>query len=165
MTQQWVEPPKHPTVQAINLVLQQSTVDDMIAHCQREVPKEACGLIVARDGDGGTRYLPTINAAVTPEHHWRMDGQEYVQRLQECAASGERIVAICHSHPSGPPQPSLQDRAAALDPHVHYVLVSFGKEVHDVCVTSWCIVGGEAFPERLLIADVFGDVWKPKDPR
>lgn len=150
MTQQWVDPEKPRTV-TLGLVLRQSTVNALLEHCRRAVPEEACGLIVARDGDGATRFVPIRNAHPEPRHHWRMDAEEYRATLEDLRVTGERLIAVCHSHPAGPPHLSAQDRAAALDPALHYVLVYFGEGVWETSVTSWRVVGGEAVGEGVQV--------------
>lgn len=135
----------------VSFVLSSATLGDVIDYCRGEHPREACGLLVARDGDGPTRFVPVVNNHREPLHHWRMDDQSYGDALRTAQERGERLIGIVHSHPAGPPQLSAQDTAAALDPTVHYVLVSFDEGLTEVTVTSWRVVGGQAFAEGMVI--------------
>jgi proteasome lid subunit RPN8/RPN11 len=73
-------------------------------HAETEAPKEACGLLVLKDGIA-ERYVPGVNAAASPyrfELHmpdpevWFLEDEGYE-------------LAVVHSHLSSPPRPSRTD--------------------------------------------------------
>ena len=72
------------------------------AHARADYPREACGLVIVVEGR--EEYVACRNAA-DREDHFEIDPDEY-------AAAEERgaIVAIFHSHPDAPPEPSEADR-------------------------------------------------------
>jgi proteasome lid subunit RPN8/RPN11 len=73
------------------------------AHTIAEHPKEACGLLVA---DGRHQhYVRALNIADDPVRDFRIAPASYV----EAAALG-KIIAVCHSHPEAPADPSPADR-------------------------------------------------------
>lgn len=73
-------------------------------HAMREAPREACGLLIVERGR--EIYVPCRNLAVG-SNHFILDPLGY-------AAAEERgeIVAVIHSHPGAPPEPSQADRVA-----------------------------------------------------
>ncbi|RLK45941.1 C40 family peptidase [Cupriavidus plantarum] len=73
----------------------------MREHAQRDYPREACGLVVVVDGRG--KYVPCRNAAEGSEH--------FILPAEDYAAAEDmgEIVAVVHSHPDVPAQPSEAD--------------------------------------------------------
>lgn len=74
------------------------------AHAAEAHPRECCGLVAVIKGR--ERYIPCTNAAQGTEH--------FVLPAEEYAAAEEKgeILAIAHSHPNAPAQPSQADKVA-----------------------------------------------------
>jgi len=132
----------------VGLVVRAAVVQQIVRHCQAEVPREACGVLVAQDGDGLTRWIPVTNAHPRPEHNYQFAPAEYLAIVQECDDSGERILAVVHSHPDGPPQPSAQDIAYAMHENLHWVIVDLTGYP---TMRSFTIRGGQCTPETMLV--------------
>jgi proteasome lid subunit RPN8/RPN11 len=86
----------------------------------RKLPEEACGLVAGRAGHSLVVY-PVVNVLRSPVR-FRMQPQEQVDALLEMERQGWGLLAIYHSHPAGPPQPSPTDLAEAAYPEAAYLI-------------------------------------------
>lgn len=93
--------------------------------------QEVCGLI------GGHRRRSRIiakdfylidNIAMQPDKTFRLDEQQQINALYEMARQSLELVAIFHSHPTGPNWPSQTDIAMNAHPSVIY-LIAFPTSV------------------------------------
>lgn len=73
-----------------------------LAHAQEVAPMEACGLVVVEQGAQVLRIAE--NVADDRLAGFRIAGAELAR------AEDQGLVAILHSHPDGPPTPSMGDR-------------------------------------------------------
>jgi proteasome lid subunit RPN8/RPN11 len=73
-------------------------------HARKEVPNEACGLVVIRDGIA-ERYEPGLNLAASP---YRFDIQMPDPEIWFLEDDGLEL-GVFHSHLSSPPRPSRTD--------------------------------------------------------
>ena len=86
----------------------------MIDHAQRDVPREACGL-VASDSDGNLVHVyPLANVDPDPDR-FVIDPRQHFSTIRSAEASGWSVAGVYHSHPRGPGGPSATDRVAPLD--------------------------------------------------
>lgn len=81
-------------------------LDEILAHAASEVPREACGLLVATNI--GPKYFRCRNTHPKPTDNFAMDRYD-----QADAEDAGEILALVHSHPSLPPNPSQADKVEA----------------------------------------------------
>lgn len=73
-------------------------------HTIAEHPKEACGLLVAT-AERQQEYVPCDNIADEPTQDFRLASRSYIE-----ASKRGKVIAVCHSHPDAPADPSPADR-------------------------------------------------------
>ena len=92
----------------------------MLDHVLACLPEEACGLVAGRHGIVG-QVRPIENVAHSPSR-FRMEPRAQVEALIDLEAQGQELLAIYHSHPSGPPEPSATDLAEVSYPEAAAVI-------------------------------------------
>ncbi|MGH3024278.1 MAG: Mov34/MPN/PAD-1 family protein [Gaiellaceae bacterium] len=91
----------------------------LVEHAEAELPDEACGLIVVRDGRA-ERFVAGRNKAASP-YRFELEVDPEVWFLED---EGYEL-AVFHSHPASPPRPSRTDvEAIGLWEGRPYVILS-----------------------------------------
>ena len=75
----------------------------LVEHAEAELPNEACGLLVLKDGVA-ERFVPGRNRAASP-YRFELEVDPETWFLED---EGYEL-AVFHSHPSSPPRPSRTD--------------------------------------------------------
>ena len=124
--------------------ISQANWDELIAHAREEAPNECCGY--ARLDDGRVdQVFRGQNTRLSP-YGFNLDGPSLLA-ANELDADGHG-VAVYHSHPRSPAEPSEQDKNLAQYPHWIYLIVSLDGEPH---VRAWRIVDGRVEEEALEV--------------
>ncbi len=111
---------------AESLVLSAEAWRDLVAHCRREAPNEACGVLGGRLFAGGQRAVlpvPVKNMLADPRRY-RMDPRGQIAAFDRIEDAGLEEVAYYHSHPASAPLPSKTDIAEARIGTVRMLIVS-----------------------------------------
>jgi len=114
---------------------------ELVRHLSAALPDEGCAVLLAREDD--VRLVPMENAQA--RHHARdpaafprtartafsLDPRAWLGLLRDVDRTGERVLAIAHSHPEGGPGFSAEDRCWAapdgqpLLPGVAHLVIAF----------------------------------------
>lgn len=112
------------------LEIKQEFYDAMIAHVQTEYPLEACGLLSGNGRSATTLYC--IDNILRSPIAYEMDPQQQIQVMLEFESRGETMLAIFHSHPTGPQIPSETDVRQAYYPEAIYLIISLKNKTQPV---------------------------------
>jgi len=96
----------------MNLTIPADLLERMIRHAQAVYPVEACGIVIGR-GLNGSRFLPLHNVLAS-ETAYEIDPSVLASTFRSLRETGEELVAIVHSHPRSPAEPSERDLDLAL---------------------------------------------------
>jgi proteasome lid subunit RPN8/RPN11 len=102
----------------------------MLAHLQANYPLEACGILAGK-GNQALRLYAIDNILASPVAY-EMDPRQQLQAMIELEDDGLEMVAVFHSHPTGPERPSPTDVAQAYYPDCIYVIVSLADQERPV---------------------------------
>jgi proteasome lid subunit RPN8/RPN11 len=98
----------------------------LVVEAARAAPCEACGLLF---GDGGriAEARPCRNVHSTPQTHFEIDPQALIDAHRAERGGGPTLIGYYHSHPSGPAEPSVTDRAQAAGDGKVWAIVAHGE--------------------------------------
>jgi len=101
--------------------------DGIVAQAYAELPNEACGLLVGKQGEVVKQHaLTNIDHS---NEHFSFDPAEQFQVFRSARSEGLEILANYHSHPETPSRPSVEDIRLAYDPNILYLIVSLAAEI------------------------------------
>ena len=117
-------------------------------------PKECCGLLVGRDGDGDGLEVREIHpsANLAPGGHDRFEVDPGLRfDLQRRLRGGpDRVIGLYHSQPDHPARPSRTDLKEAWEPELVWLIVAVERG-HAIHTTAHRLVAdGSRFEEIAL---------------
>jgi len=133
----------------------------IVQHARREVPNEACGIVVgdrpAAEGGSATRWVPLRNPLASP-YRYAIDPDDLLRLTIETDDADEVFWAIVHSHVASPARPSPTDLRESHYPDSLYLLVSLdpgeaGPGSAAPSLRAWRIVEGGVHEVQLTVDD------------
>ena len=109
-----------------DLLISSILFDEMLAHCRKGYPNEACGILAGKDRMVTRTYAMT-NTEGSPLSYL-MDPSEQFRVMKDMRSSDLIMLAIFHSHPSSRAFPSAKDVSLAFYDDCVYVIVSLAEE-------------------------------------
>jgi proteasome lid subunit RPN8/RPN11 len=109
----------------VKLTIPMSIYGEMIEHCRKGLPNEACGFLGGRDQKTEKIYKLT-NAARSPVYYRPAD-KEMLAAMNDIDDNEMELVAIFHSHVASPAYPSPTDIREAHYPDSVYIVVSLAN--------------------------------------
>ncbi len=96
-------------------MVSKKAIKTMRAAARGAHPREACGLLLSKPGQGDqiTHFVETANVHPNPETHFEIDPQSLIGAYQAEREGGAKLVGYFHSHPTGHAAPSQTDREHA----------------------------------------------------
>ncbi len=111
---------------------------------------EVCGLLGGGD-DTARSYYPIDNIARQPAREYLMDPEQQIDAMRSMRERGESLLAIYHSHPDAPAEPSAADLAMAEYPDTIYVIAGpVGKAMQ---LNAYHYDGSGFLPAETIIID------------
>ncbi len=130
------------------LTINQTYVDEMIAHAREDAPNECCGIIAADNGTA-TKLYRAVNAEASP-YRYNVDPKDLLRIYRDLDDRGWDVMVIYHSHTHTEAYPSQTDTRLAAWPDAYYVIVSLEDEANPV-VRAFRITDGEVAEEELQV--------------
>ena len=130
------------TNSSVNLTLTSDILDRLTAHMKSVHPQEGCGFLIGHGATAG-HFLAMPNSLAS-ETAYEIEPALLAAVNRSLRDSGEQLVAIVHSHPRGPAEPSLRDRERAFYPEAAHVIVSLA-DLERPQLRAFRIIDGEAY--------------------
>jgi len=132
----------------MTLLLEQSYIDEMIAHAREDAPDECCGIIAGAGGRAKKLYR-AINAEKSP-YRYSVDAKDLLRIYRDADDHDWEFLVIYHSHTHTEAYPSPTDVRLASWPDAYYVLVSLMDEEHPA-VRAFRILEGVVTEEAIEV--------------
>jgi proteasome lid subunit RPN8/RPN11 len=128
-------------------------------HALAAYPKECCGLLIGRDGEGAgegddrrdgkseaapsgtllvTKVLPSVNQdPAGGARAFEVDPELILTWHKRLRGTPERIVGHYHSHPDEPARPSATDLERAWEPGMIWLIVGVGRGLAEIAAFQY----------------------------
>lgn len=127
--------------------------EKIIAHAEKWLPSEACGLIAGIIDSDGNKHVEKVYLLTNVDNsneHFSMDPKEQLQAVKDMRANGIVPLGNWHSHPETPSRPSEEDKRLAYDSTASYMILSLMDKENPV-LNSFHIEGTNSNKEDLVI--------------
>lgn len=121
------------------LYVQRQDYHKILAHCRKQLPQEACGLLAGRK-DGENCQVEMVYLLTNMDHseeHFSMDPREQFAALKNMREKNMELLGNFHSHPISQASPSMEDRRLAFDRGLRYLIASLSEKEPVLKVFMW----------------------------
>jgi desampylase len=118
-------------------------------HAHRDIPSEACGILLGIDTEV-KQIVPLPNVAATPLSAYRIDDHALVSTFFAAQQQGLEVIGFYHSHPDGDPIPSQVDIRQSAYPDAAYLIV--GLRSGETRLAAWSIQSQQVRPIEIIQA-------------
>ena len=95
----------------MTLAVARGVIEALLGEAERAAPDECCGLLL---GEGAIEsMIPAVNVADYPRRRFEIDPAVLIAAHKAERVGGPKLAGYYHSHPAGPPEPSVADAAQA----------------------------------------------------
>lgn len=105
------------------LQLPRRLYEEMVAQAVAELPNECCGLLAGAPEGRVSRRYPLVNAAACPTEYLS-DPRAMFKAQKAMRKEGIDVLAVYHSHPTSPAEPSRRDREQNYSTEVVNLIIS-----------------------------------------
>lgn len=122
------------------LTIPKAIYEQMLQQTQAAYPLEACGLLAGADRRVARLYA--VDNVLASRTAYEMEPRQQVKAMLAMEKAGWELVAIYHSHPTGPQTPSVSDVEQATYPQAAQIIVSLAPPQEPVA-RAFSIVDGQ----------------------
>ena len=127
-----------------SVYLPAAAADAILAHAWRDVPHEACGLLIGTVLTV-TRLAPTANADDSATRY-TIPAAQHFAAIRQARSDGLEVIGAYHSHPRSEAVPSPTDTATAF-PGFVFVIAGLVPQPQ---LRAWHLVDGNFVELRLV---------------
>jgi proteasome lid subunit RPN8/RPN11 len=136
------------------LHIKKADYEKILAHAQKNLPEEACGLIGGTT-DGEDQIVQEVYLLTNIDHsneHFSMDPKEQLAAVKDIRAKGFQLLGNWHSHPESPSRPSEEDKRLAHDSKAHYLILSL-MEPENPVLNSFRVVNHTDVTKEVIVIE------------
>jgi [CysO sulfur-carrier protein]-S-L-cysteine hydrolase len=130
------------------LALKKELFEQILKHCIKEFPNEACGILAGK-GESARKAYEMANNDKSSQSFF-MEPKEQLKVMKTIRELGLEMIAIYHSHVASQAYPSAHDVELAFYPEASYAIVSL-EDRDNPSIRSFRIVEGKITEEELSI--------------
>lgn len=121
----------------------------MVTHCQRESPREACGILAGRAEPRVDVFYPLRNELASSTRY-QADPVDLIAAIQDMRLEGLGMLALYHSHPHSSAIPSRVDLELNMYGPMPRIIISLNSRIPEVRIWRLEPDYFEELPWRLL---------------
>lgn len=140
----------------MKIYLGKSDYEKILAHAQKNLPEEACGLIAGTEENVGEEIIRRVKKVYLLENtdhsneHFTISPKDQLTAIKDMRTLGLQLLGNWHSHPESPSRQSEEDKRLSYDHNANYLIISLMDKNAPV-LNSFHFDGKESTKEDLII--------------